>query len=126
MRATLSCLLLLSSCVGTVPDPGDEAQSWLFEGQEVVPISEELGGDQAFVRVGLTYDAAGGVEVRTFDGVAWSDWMVPEVVSEEEGERVALIDAPSQAISFQYRVPAGALPPAYLGIELVEEIPVHE
>ena len=122
----VSAVLCTAACVGSVPDSGDEAESYLFEGADVVPISAELGSGRAFVRLGVTWEMSGVVEVRTFDGVAWSEWLVPEVISEEEGERLGLIDAPSQAVRFQYRVPDGELPPAYVSFELVEEVEVHE
>jgi hypothetical protein len=90
-----------------------------------------------FRRVGLLWDdvAEGALELRTSaDGLTWSEWRAPTVVSSEEGAHAGHVDAivadaagstdldPSAAI-VQLRVVAGKPRPSFLAIEALPDIP---
>jgi len=147
MKKTIfACALALCACDGPsspedVDDHAEEtitleadAIAAMFEGDGV---SDEMRVDGGFRRIGVLWDAAadGALEIRTsLDGVDWSPWTAPELVSIEEIAHAGHVDAIAAgdegsddadplASWYQLRVPAGAAAPTFLVIEPWLDIP---
>lgn len=147
MRKTLFvCLAALAACDGpsSPEDVDDHAiETISLEGDELAAmfaadgVSDPLRVDVGFRRVGVLWDAAvaGSLEIRTsLDGVDWSPWSAPVLVSSEEQAHAGHLDAIAAGAEgsfdddpvagwYQLRVPAGAAVPTFLVVEPMPDIP---
>lgn len=138
--------LALSACAGGADEElaDDHAiDTRTFEGDRLAALFGADGAsapmifEHGFRRVGLLWDDAadGALEVRTSaDGLTWSDWRAPIVVSSEEGGHAGHVDAiaadaggstdldPTAAI-VQLRVVVGLPRPTFLVVEPLADIP---
>lgn len=145
-RLALSFALVISAaaCASSGDaelDPDDHGTEWkALEGPELTdflaagaPVEVTSG----FRRLGLLWDAtdAAAIEARTsLDGVTWTAWAAPNVVTSEEVahgghvDAIAASDAGSteddpRARWYQLRAAAGVAPPTFLVIEPLPDIP---
>ncbi len=139
-------LALAAGCSPAIDEDGADDHApgvRTFEGEELAAlfgddgISEPLAFTDGFRRVGLLWDAAGdgALELRTSaDGVAWSVWTAPALVSSEEGAHAGHVDAlavgPDGSTELdqtmplvQLRIVAGKPRPTFLVIEPLRDIP---
>jgi hypothetical protein len=138
----VSVAIVVGVGCGGESSPGEDqddhaADSLRFEGDELAALlgsgtSPSIEVALGFRRVGLLWDAAeeGALEVRTsVDGVAWSAWSAPVIVSLEEIAHAGHVDAADAVASdgfatwLQVRVPAGKAAPTFLVIEPMPDIP---
>ncbi|HVV83145.1 MAG TPA: N-acetylmuramoyl-L-alanine amidase [Kofleriaceae bacterium] len=139
--------LALAGCgsSGTGEDGADDHAIDLrtFEGDQLTAlfgadgVSAPLAFDGGFRRVGLLWDdtADGAIEVRTStDGLTWTDWAAPQVVSAEEIAHAGHVDAIAVGADgstdadpiagvVQLRVAAGKPRPTFLVLEPLADIP---
>jgi hypothetical protein len=143
----LACLVLVvCACADTQePDDGDHAiDRVVLEDQQIVDLfgaggtTDPVRTSEGFRRLGFLWDATedGAFELRTsVDGIVWSSWRVPEVVSVEEQARAGHADAiqnvgpegsiagDPRAFFYQLRAPAGVALPTFMVIEPLADIP---
>lgn len=150
LLSSLACALAAALSLAACADARDEEQAddhaletRTFEGDALARLfgpdgtSAPMSFEHGFRRVGLLWDdtAAGALELRTSaDGVRWSAWRTPQLVSSEEGAHAGHVDAitvdaggstdrdPTAAI-VQLRLVAGAPRPTFLAIEPLADIP---
>jgi hypothetical protein len=145
VSALLAALAFAACTDADLDDADDHALGTrTFEGDELAAlfgpdgVSASLVFAAGFRRVGLLWDdvAEGAIELRTSaDGLTWSDWRAPAIVSSEEGAHAGHLDAiavdaaagstaldPTAAI-VQLRVVAGAPRPTFLVVEPLADIP---
>lgn len=116
----------------------------VLEGQEIVDLlgddllSDPIATTHGFRRLGVLWDATeeNALEVRTtLDGVTWTDWSAPVVVSQEMLAHAGHVDALTGMTStgsletdplathYQLRVPAGRALPTFIVVEPLPDIP---
>lgn len=149
-RIAFAFFVLASGCSdssSTDQQDGDDDYSVdrrVFEGQQIVDllgedaVSDPIVTTEGFRRLGVMWDASaeGALEVRTsLDGLAWSPWTAPQLVSVEEIAHAGHIDAIAgatetvsldsdpHALWYQLRVPAGVPMPTFLVVEPIVEMP---
>ena len=119
--------------IGVRTFEGDDLATLFGSDGTTAPMAFELG----FRRVGLLWDATadGVLELRTSaDGVSWTAWTAPQVVSSEEGAHAGHVDAitvgpdgstdlDATAALIQLRLVAGQPRPTFLVIEPLADIP---
>jgi hypothetical protein len=148
MRKLAVVLLLVCACGEDATDRDDDhsADRLVVEGQEVADllgadnVSEPIHTTAGFRRIGMLWDATeeGAIELRTsVDGVTWSDWRAPQMVTVEmiaHGGHVDAIDVPADVGSteadpiakhYQLRVPAGHVLPTFIVVEPLVDIPAR-
>ncbi len=141
--ALVAVLVCACSSDSTDEDIADDhaADRVVLEGSEIADllgddmVSDPIEASAGFRRLGLLWDHVGGtLEVRTsFDGLVWSDWRVPQVVSVEQQSHVGHVDTYSgieaqgtldtdpKAFWYQLRT-SGALP-TFIDVEPIVDIP---
>jgi len=144
-RLPFVLVLATAGCTDSIDQDDDHAVDGLeLEGQAVADtlgsngVSERLQVTDGYRRLGLLWDATaeGALEVRTsLDGLVWTDWRAPLLVSVEDiahaGHLDAVagigpegsIDSDPRAFFYQLRVPAGAPLPTFLVVEPLPDIP---
>jgi hypothetical protein len=145
MRRLALLSVLVCACSGDTTDDeyadDHSIDRKVLEGQEVNDllgddmVSDPIHAPAGFRRVGLLWDVVGGTfEVRTsFDGVVWSDWRVPEIVSVEQESHAGHVDAvagigaegsiDSDPQAFWYQLRASGLLPTFIIVEPLADIP---
>ena len=139
-------LVLATGCAADSVDPDDDhvVDRLEVEGPAIAElfandgVSARLQVRDGFRRLGLLWDVAAehALEVRTsFDGLVWTEWQAPLVVSVEDGAHAGHVDAlvgigaegsidsDPRAIWYQLRVPAGSPLPTYIVVEPLVDIP---
>lgn len=130
-------VLLWGACANEVEilelGADDHAHTIVFDGDPAITFGE--GGEAAPVelpyfaaRIGLRFTAVddGALEVRTrADGGDFSAWTAPTLVFHEGEARAGHVDVAQAegAQVVQLRVPAGKLPPTFVALEPMAEIP---
>ncbi|HEU0030272.1 MAG TPA: peptidoglycan recognition protein [Kofleriaceae bacterium] len=140
-------LVLLCACGDTPTDDeiaDDSADRLTLEDDEIASflgadrVSDPIASTAGFRRVGLLWDATedNALEVRTsLDGVIWTEWKAPQVVSQEQIARAGHVDAvvgiaatgstatDPLATYYQLRVPEGRVLPTFIVVEPMPDIP---
>lgn len=147
MRTLALFAVVVCACSdASIDDGGDDhaPDRIVLEGQEVTDlfgdnlVSPPVRADEGFRRLGFLWDAASehAFEVRTsLDGIAWSDWRAPEVVSAEDEAHAGHIDSVGtigpegtletepRAYWYQLRAAAGGSLPTFIVVEPVADVP---
>jgi hypothetical protein len=116
----------------------------VLEGQQITDllgtdlVSDPVKTTAGFRRLGFLWDALGenAFEVRTsFDGMVWSEWRAPDVVSVEQESHAGHVDAVApigpegtvdsdpRAFWYQVRVIGGGMLPTFMVVEPIADIP---
>jgi hypothetical protein len=147
MRTLALFAVVVGACSdASIDDGGDDhaPDRLVLEGQEIGDllgddlVSAPVRSEEGFRRLGLLWDAAGEhtFEVRTsLDGIAWSDWRAPEVVSVEDEAHAGHIDAlgtigtegtletEPRAYWYQLRATAAGSLPTFVVVEPIADVP---
>jgi hypothetical protein len=146
MKKLALAVLLVTACDDTQLDDADDhaADRLVLEGPEIAEllgddrISDPIASTDGFRRLGILWDATeeGALEARTsLDGIVWSAWTAPQVVSLEMIAHAGHLDAISgigaggstdadpRASYYQLRVPEGRALPTFVVIEPLVDIP---
>jgi hypothetical protein len=145
MRKLALVSVLVCACSGDTTDDefaDDHAiDRKVVEGQEVIDllgddlVSDPIQATGGFRRLGFLWDVVGGTfEVRTsFDGLVWSDWRSPDVVSVEQESHAGHVDAvaivgPDGSVdtdpkAYWYQLRATGSLPTFIIVEPMADIP---
>ena len=146
MKKLAFALVLVVGCSDSTEEieVGDDHASdrLVLEGPEIGAllgddaVSDPIQSHDGFRRLGLLWDATitGALEVRTsFDGLVWTDWRSPEIVSAEEGAHAGHVDAvlgigeegsiDSDPRAFFYQLRAPSTLPTFVVVEPLPDIP---
>lgn len=106
MRRLALLSVLVCACSGESTDDefadDHSVDRKVLEGQQIIDLlgddmlSDPIDAPAGFRRIGFLWDAAGegAFEVRTsFDGLVWSEWRAPDVVSVEQESHAGHVDA---------------------------------
>jgi hypothetical protein len=145
-KLALFAVVLCACSDSSIDDAGDDHSNErvVLEGQEIIDllgddlVSDPVRTDEGFRRLGFLWDAAGehAFEVRTsLDGLVWSSWRAPDVVSAEDAAHAGHVDALStigpegtlesdpRAFWYQLRATADGALPTFIVVEPVTDIP---
>ncbi|HEY5927046.1 MAG TPA: N-acetylmuramoyl-L-alanine amidase [Kofleriaceae bacterium] len=145
-KLALACALICA-CSGEPTDDefadDHSVDRLVLEGTQITDLlGDDLVSDpiqtSGFRRVGFLWDALGeqAFEVRTsFDGVLWTEWRAPDVVSVEQESHAGHVDAVAgigaegsvdsdpRAVWYQLRVIGGGTLPTFMVVEPLVHIP---
>jgi hypothetical protein len=146
MKRLVCLMLVVCACADTQEQDGDDhsIDRVVLEEQQLVDLfgssrtSDPVRTTEGFRRLGFMWDATndGAFELRTsVDGIVWSAWRAPVVVSVEEQARAGHADAigsigpegtladDARAFFYQLRAPEGVALPTFMVIEPIASIP---